>query len=367
MSAAKNPYKFLFAGGGTGGHLFPAVAVAQKIKSIIPEADILFIGTKSKIEGRVVPELGFKFRSIWIKGFSRKITFGNLLFPLKLMVAMVQSILINMNFRPKVTIGSGGYVSGPAVIAASLMGSKIMILEQNSFPGVTTRMLEKYADEIHVSFESSKKYFKQVNKVFITGNPVRESLSTISREEALQMFKLNPEKKTVLILGGSLGAGTLNEAAAKSVKMIEAEDINIIWQTGQNYIDKYRYFGSSGIWVNAFINDMNKAYSACDMVVARAGATTIAELLVLGLPSVLVPSPNVAENHQFYNAKALADNNAAIIIEDKEIKDKFFETVVALINDKEKLDELRRNAKVLSKPDAAEVIARQAIQYAQAS
>jgi UDP-N-acetylglucosamine--N-acetylmuramyl-(pentapeptide) pyrophosphoryl-undecaprenol N-acetylglucosamine transferase len=359
-------YRFLFAGGGTGGHLFPAVAVAQKIKSILPEAEILFIGTKSKIEGKIVPGLGYKFKSIWIKGFSRKLTLENLLFPVKLTVSLLQSLAINMSFKPKVAIGSGGYVSGPAVFGAAVTGAKVMLLEQNSYPGVTTRILEKYADEVHVSFENSIKYFKSKNKVFVTGNPVRENLSLSGREEALRSFGLDPAKKTLLVLGGSLGAGTLNEALAQSVKMFEAENINVIWQTGKYYYERYTDFDSGCIKVKAFIDDMNKAYSACDLMVSRSGATTIAELTVLGIPSVLVPSPNVAENHQYYNAKSLADKNAAILVKDNEIKEAVFQTVVSVINDNQKLAEISANAKQLGRPDAAETIARKAIQFAQA-
>jgi UDP-N-acetylglucosamine--N-acetylmuramyl-(pentapeptide) pyrophosphoryl-undecaprenol N-acetylglucosamine transferase len=366
LSAVKTKYRFLFAGGGTGGHLFPAVAVAQKIKSLLPDAEILFIGTKSKIEGKVVPELGYKFKAIWIKGFSRKLTMENLLFPLKLIVSLLQSLAVNMSYKPKVAIGSGGYVSGPAIFGASVTGAKILLLEQNSYPGVTTRILEKYADEVHVSFENSVKYFKSKSKVLVTGNPVRENLSLTDRTEALNSFGLDTSKKTLLVLGGSLGAGTLNEALAQSVKMFESENINVIWQTGKYYFEKYKDFDSGCIRVKSFIDDMNKAYSACDLMVSRSGATTIAELTVLGIPSILVPSPNVAENHQYYNAKSLSDKNAAILIGDKDIKEAVFQTVTSVINDNQKLAEISRNAKLLGRPDAAEIIARKAIQYAQA-
>ena len=242
MAQGKAQYRFLFAGGGTGGHLFPAVAVAEKIKSILPEADILFVGTKSKIEGRVVPKLGFKFKPIWIKGFSRKFTLENILFPLKLIVSIVQSIFINMKFKPQVAIGSGGYVSGPAIYGSSIMGAKIILLEQNSYPGVTTRLLEKKSKEIHISFEDSKKYFKDKEKLFLTGNPVRESLTKINKEQALKEFGFSSSKKTLFILGGSLGAYTLNEAAAASIKKIEENGLQVIWQTGKNYFEKYKNF-----------------------------------------------------------------------------------------------------------------------------
>ncbi len=365
MAKGKAQYRFLFAGGGTGGHLFPAVAVAEKIKSILPEADILFVGTKSKIEGRVVPKLGFKFKSIWIKGFSRKFNLENLLFPLKLIVSIVQSIFINIKFKPQVAIGSGGYVSGPAIYGSSITGAKIILLEQNSYPGITTRLLEKKSKEIHISFEDSKKYFKEKDKLLLTGNPVRESLTKINKEEALKEFGFNSSKKTLFILGGSLGAYTLNEAAAASLKKIEENGLQVIWQTGKNYIEKYKNLKSKNVWINAFIDNMNYAYAACDLLVARAGASTIAEVLMLGVPAILVPSPNVAANHQYHNAKSLTETEAAILIEDKNIKEKLFDSVIGLINNEEKLKEISANAKALAKPDAARIIAERAIKMAQ--
>jgi UDP-N-acetylglucosamine--N-acetylmuramyl-(pentapeptide) pyrophosphoryl-undecaprenol N-acetylglucosamine transferase len=361
----KTQYRFLFAGGGTGGHLFPAVAVAEKIRSIIPDAEIMFIGSKSKIEGTVVPALGFKFKPIWIKGFSRKFTLENILFPLKILVSVIQSIIINMKFKPKVAIGSGGYVSGPAIFGASVLGAKIILLEQNSYPGITTRILEKYSDEIHISFEDSRKYFRKKDKLFLTGNPVRENLFSVSREEALKKFGFNPQKKTLLILGGSLGAVSMNEAAAFSLKKFEEKNIQIIWQSGKNYYEKYKHFNSEFVWVNDFIDDMNFAYSASDLLVARAGATTIAEILAFGIPCVLVPSPNVAANHQYYNAKSLAEKDAAVIIDDKKIKEELFEKINSLITNEQRLNQLKQNALKLGKPDAAEIIAKNAIKIAQ--
>lgn len=366
MGRQRTSYRFLFAGGGTGGHLFPAVAVAEKIRMMIPEAEILFVGTKSKIEGRVVPQLGFKFKSIWIKGFSRKINFENILFPLKLIVSIIQSIIINLKFRPTVAIGSGGYVSGPAIYGSSLIGAKIILLEQNSFPGVTTKLLEKYAKEVHISFADSKKYFRNPEKLFLTGNPIRSSLSQAVKEDALKEFGLSSSNKTLLVIGGSLGAGSMNKAIAESIKKLEGKGIQIIWQTGNDYFDKYKNLASDNVKVLPFVNKMNLAYSACDLLLARAGATTIAELLALGIPSILVPSPNVAENHQYYNAKSLADSNAAILIEDKDMKNKLADGIISAIYDEEKLKQLKHNALALAKPDAAEVIAKNAIKYAKA-
>jgi UDP-N-acetylglucosamine--N-acetylmuramyl-(pentapeptide) pyrophosphoryl-undecaprenol N-acetylglucosamine transferase len=366
MSGKDNKYRFLFAGGGTGGHLFPAVAVADKIKSLIPEAEILFIGTKSKIEGKVVPELGYKFSPIWIKGFARKFNTENLLFPIKLIVSLIQSIIINMKFRPRVAIGSGGYVSGPAIYGASLMGAKIILLEQNSYPGVTTRLLEKYANEVHISFDDSRKYFRFNEKLHLTGNPVRESLKRVSKAEATGYFNLKANKRTLLVLGGSLGATAINQSIASVVKEFEKADLQVIWQTGRTSIDAFKSFESDNVRVLPFIEKMDIAYSACDLLLARAGGITIAEFLTLGIPCILVPSPNVAENHQYFNAKSLSDKGAAILIDEKFLKDSISDKVISLINDETSLAALRDNAHKLASPDAAAIIARKAIGYAEA-
>jgi len=362
----KKIYRFLFAGGGTGGHLFPAIAVAEKIRKKIPDAEILFVGTRSKIEGTIVPRLGFRFKSIWIKGFARRISVENILFPVKLVVSIMQSLFINMNFKTRVAVGSGGYASGPAVYGAYLLGAKVILLEQNSYPGVTTRMLEKYAEEIHISFKDSEKYFKNKYKLKLTGNPVRENLGKADRIEALKSFGLAPSGKTVLVLGGSLGAASINEAVAASVNFFKEKDIQLIWQTGKNYYQKYRHLNSDRIIVRDFIEDMNMAYSASSLILARAGATTIAELLTLAIPAALVPSPNVAANHQYYNAKSLADQNAAILIEDHLLKDKLTGILNTILFDDKKLNELSENARRISRPDAAEIIAQSAIRMAEA-
>ncbi len=359
-------HRFLFAGGGTGGHLFPAVAVADKIRLLMPEAEILFIGTKSKIEGKIVPKLGYGFSAIWIKGFSRKLKFENLLFPVKLLVSIIQSYFINLKFKPAVAIGSGGYVSGPAIFGAAKNGAHIILIEQNSYPGVTTRLLEKYADEVHISFEDSKKYFKNKEKLFVTGNPVRENLAKINKEDAAKHFNLSASKKTILILGGSLGAGTINDAVASALSEITSKGIQIVWQTGKNYFEQYKHLAAKEVKIYPFIDEMNYAYSICDLLIARAGATTIAELLVFGIPAVLIPSPNVAENHQYYNAKSLSDNNAAVLIEDKNLKSELEDRINLLFGDENTLEALKKNALKLAKPEAAEIIAQNAIKYAKA-
>lgn len=363
MSIPSTPFRFLFAGGGTGGHLFPAVAVADEIKRMKPESEILFVGSKSKIEGRVIPQLGYKFKSIWIKGFARKFNLENLLFPIKLFVSVLQSLFISLKFKPIVAIGSGGYVAGPAIWAASVMGAKIILMESNSYPGVTTRLLERYADEIHIAFEDSKKYLRQPQKIKLSGNPVRSELRKTDRLTALKYFGLDEDKFTILILGGSLGALSINESVAGCVEELQKNNLQLIWQTGKNYYENYKKFNFASVKILDFIDDMNKAYSACDLLVARAGATTIAELSVLGIPSILIPSPFVAENHQYYNAKSLADSNAAILIKDSEIKEKLKNIILDLVQDKKLLVSLGENAKRISKPNAAIEIAKSAISY----
>ncbi len=223
MKNLSTPYRFLFAGGGTGGHLYPAIAVAEEIKRLKPESEILFVGTKSKIEGRVIPKLGYGFKSIWIKGFARKFNMENLLFPVKLLISLVQSLFISFRFKPRVAIGSGGYVAGPAIWGASILGAKVILMESNSYPGVTTRLLERFADEVHISFEDSKKYLRKPNRIRLTGNPVRKELGTTIKAEAKKSFGLDENKFTVLVLGGSLGAASINNAVADCAVELESK------------------------------------------------------------------------------------------------------------------------------------------------
>lgn len=364
MSSTKI-YRFLLAGGGTGGHIYPALAVAQQIKLLKPESEILFVGTKKKIESRVVPQYGFDFRSIWISGFSRKLTMENILFPLKVIVSMIQSLMIVMKFKPRVAIGSGAYVSGPSIWASSVFGSKIILLEQNSYPGITNRILEKRAEEIHITFDESKKYFRDKKKLKLTGNPVRVNLKMIERSEALKQFDLATDKKTILILGGSGGARSINDAIANSINELVENNIQVIWQTGELYYEGNKKYNNNMIRVLPFIDDMSAAFSACDLLIARAGATTITEVSFLGIPVVFVPSSNVAANHQYKNAKAISDQSAAILIEDKNLKSSLVKTVIGVINDDKKLDELKKNISAFAKPNAALVIAENAIKMAE--
>ncbi len=365
MKSFNSKYRFLFAGGGTGGHLYPAVAVAERLSFLRPESDLIFVGTSKKIESRIVPKLGYKFKSIWVSGFARKLTLKNILFPIKLIVASLQALRINMSFKPAVAIGTGAYVSGPAIWAAKIMGAKIVLLEQNSFPGITNRMLEKKADKIFIAFSESEKYFREKEKLVLVGNPIRTNLKLISKSDAKIQYDLSPEKKTLLILGGSLGAKSINEAVAENLQALEEKDIQIVWQCGELYYDEFKKYDSEKVKVVPFIEDVAAAYSAADLIVCRAGATTIAEVAALSLPVVFVPSANVAADHQYKNAKALADAMAAELIKDDEVKNKLAETVVALLNDEEKLNELKVKIGKFSNPDAADKIAQSILQLAE--
>lgn len=358
-------YRFVFAGGGTGGHLYPAIAVAEKIKELKPESEILFIGTKNKIESKVVPASGFNFVSIWISGFSRQLNLSNILFPLKVFVSYFQSLVALIKFKPRVAIGTGAYVAGPVISAASTLGTKIILLEQNSYPGVTNRLLEKKANQIHISYEDSKKYFRQSEKLVVTGNPIRPKLKLIDRVEAVKQLNLDASKKVLLIIGGSGGAGSINKAIANNIQSFVANDIQIIWQTGKNYYEDYLNYNSNSIKAMPYIDDMSSAYSCADLIIARAGATTIAELSYLGLPVILIPSPNVAANHQFKNAESLVKENAAELIEDAKLNSELFEKVNSIINDPIKLDVMKNNIIKFSKPDAAKVVAENAINLAE--
>lgn len=356
----KNPdkkYKILLAGGGTGGHLFPAVAIAEKLKEMLPGSEFLFIGTNKKIEANVVPLLGYKFKPIWVKGFARRLTFDNLLFPVKLLVSTVQALIINFKYKPDLAIGSGGYVSGPAIWAAKKAGAKVVLLEQNSFPGKTTLMLEKHAEKVFTSFEDSVKYFKNKGKVVVSGNPVRVSLKLINKAKAKVLLGIDSNSKTILVLGGSLGAKSINEAVAGIADNLVRNGYTIIWQTGKLYYNTYKDYAKPGIIVKEFIENMEVNFSAADLLVSRAGATTLAEITALGVPSILIPSPNVAANHQFYNAKSLADENAALLIEDKNIDAELYDSINSVLANEEKLNFLKNNSYRLGKRDAVLIVA----------
>ena len=358
--------RIMFAGGGTGGHVFPAIAIADAVVKIEPRAEILFVGTRGKIEERVVPKAGYKFKSIWISGFIRAFDMRNLLFPLKLIISLIQSFILIKKFKPDVVVGTGGYVSGPVVFIASLLGIPTLIHEQNSYPGATTRFLARFVDEIHLSFEVAKKYLKSKAKVFVSGNPVRSSLKIYPREEAVRYFGLDPEKRTLFVFGGSSGARSINEAMLEIFNEIIEKGIQIIWQTGALDYDRIKSAceGKSGIKIFKFIDEIDRAYSACDLVLCRAGATTIAEVTYFGVPAILVPYPFATANHQFENARVLFESGGSEILLDAELKVKLREKIFNLIEDKEKLEQMRQKVSSFANPEAGVKIARSVLKLA---
>lgn len=361
-----NTNKYIFAGGGTGGHLFPGIAIAQEIKAINPAADIMFIGNKDKIEGKVVPEYGYKFKSIRISGINRKMDMKNLLFPFKLIISVLKSSYYILRFQPSVVIGTGGYVSGPVLWSASLLGYKTFLQDHNSYPGVTTRMLAGNAKEVHLAFEEAKKYFKNQKNLFLTGFPIRRSFVKIDKKEALASFGFSDEKKTIFITGGSQGARTINNAVLKIAQFLNESGIQVIWQTGSlQYSDISRECKKfEFIKIFEFIQDMNKAYSACDIAVTRAGATTIGELMNMEVPAILIPLPTAAEDHQTKNAKSLCEKKASVLIPDNEIDSKLKDSILFFLNDNEILDEFKSNLQKLQIKDSAKIIAQRVINLA---
>lgn len=358
--------RVVLAGGGTGGHLYPAIAIADEIKKVEPTADIFFIGTKNKIEAKIVPQTDYKFRSIWISGFSRGLKLKNILFPLKLIVSFLQTYFILRNIQPHVVIGTGGYVSGPVLKTAILMKIPTLIQEQNSYPGVTTRLLAPNVNEVHLSFKSSIKYFPNAKNLCVTGNPTRGSLENINIKDALSYFGLESDndKITILVLGGSLGAQSINHAILKYLEKLLKKGYRIIWQTGtdgyKNISESMKLISSESISIKPFIDRMDYAYAVSDLVVCRAGATTIAELTRLGKPSILVPYPLAAADHQTENAKAVAESGAAVMINDFEIEDKL-ETVITKIIEDKKLSDMSFKSKQLGNPNSASEIAKRII------
>ncbi len=364
MNSSVIKYRFLIGAGGTGGHLYPALAVADKIKELLPESEFLFVGSKNKIEAKVVPAEGYKFKSIMISGFARKMNLNNLLFPFKMIAGFSQALGLAIKFKPHVVIGAGSYVSGPVVWAGTFMGAKALLLEQNSYPGITNRLLEKKAAEIFISFDESREYFREKEKLTLSGNPIRPDLKLKHRKEAREILGLSEKSKYIFVVGGSLGAKTINQAIAKNLQKFSSSGVKVLWQTGKGYFDNYKKHQSENVRVLDFIEDVALYYSAADLIIARAGATTIAELSYLGLPAVLIPSPNVAADHQFKNAEALRKVEAAELIKDEYAEEKLFDVVNELLDDNEKLEKLSKNIKKFAKHDAAEVIARKAISYA---
>jgi UDP-N-acetylglucosamine--N-acetylmuramyl-(pentapeptide) pyrophosphoryl-undecaprenol N-acetylglucosamine transferase len=355
--------KFILSGGGTGGHIYPAVAIANELKSRFPNAEILFVGASDKMEMQKVPQAGYKIEGLWIAGLQRKLTLKNAMFPLKLISSLWKSRKIIKKFKPDVVIGTGGFASGPLLQMANSMHIPTVIQEQNSYPGITNKLLSKKANSICVAYENLDRFFPK-DKIVLTGNPVRQDVLDCSnkREEGLNYFNLDSNKKTLLVLGGSLGSKRINQLIAKELDFLISNNIQIYWQCGKLYHDEYKHFNQKqGVQVVAFIDRMDLIYAAADIVISRAGASSVSELCLVGKPTIYIPSPNVAEDHQTKNAQAIVNKNGAILLKESQL-DQDFEAVFSDLISNEKLQkELSENSKKLAKPNATKDIVEEII------
>lgn len=361
----------IISGGGTGGHIFPALSIANAIKAMRPDAEILFVGAEGRMEMQRVPAAGYKIIGLPVAGFDRKNLLKNFSVIVKLIRSQMMARKIIKDFNPHVAVGVGGYASGPTLKMAGAMGIPTLIQEQNSYAGVTNKLLAAKAEKICVAYPGMERFFDK-NKIIMTGNPVRQGLldCKMSKEEAIKSFGLDPNKKTILIVGGSLGARTLNNCVMHAMDDIKQSEVQFIWQTGKFYIEEARKcYSNAGspdmLHTTDFISDMNAAYTAADLVVSRAGAGSISEFCLLGKPVILVPSPNVAEDHQTKNAMALVDKDAAIYIKDSEAEEKLIKTAIELAGDEAKLEALSTNIKKLAFHNSADIIAQEVCKLAE--
>ena len=354
--------KIIISGGGTGGHIFPAIAIANALTEKDASVHVLFVGAKGKIEMEKVPAAGYQIEGLPVRGFARKISIENFKVVFNLLKSLFLSFKIIKKFKPDVVVGVGGFASGPVVYVASLMGIPALLQEQNSYAGLTNKLLAKRSKKICVAYDNMHCYFPK-EKIIKTGNPVRQNLyrNHIERTDASTYFGLKEDKKTILVLGGSGGAKSINEAVISKLDVLKGSKVQLLWQTGRFYFEKSnaaaKASGADNFIVKDFITNMDYAYRAADLVISRAGAATISELCLLKLPAILVPSPNVAEDHQTKNAMALVGQNAALLVHDSETKGKMIETAINVVEDKEKLELLSSNISNLGIENSAEKIA----------
>lgn len=366
----KKQLRIIISGGGTGGHIFPAVSIANAIKEQHPDAEILFVGAEGRMEMQRVPAAGYKIIGLPIAGFNRKNLLKNFSVLIKIIRSQLKARKIIKDFQPHAAVGVGGYASGPTLKMAGMMGIPTLIQEQNSYAGVTNKLLAKKADKICVAYEGMERFFDK-EKIILTGNPVRQGLlKSINKEEAIRSFGLNPQKKTILIVGGSLGARTINNCVMKGLDKIKHSDVQFIWQTGKFYIDEARKTVKQAgelpmLYTTDFISDMATAYSAADLVISRAGAGSISEFCLLQKPVILVPSPNVAEDHQTKNALALVNKEAALYVKDAEAENELLDLAIKTVQQPEVLKKLSNHIAALAFKDSANVIAQEVCKLAE--
>lgn len=363
--------KFILSGGGTGGHIYPAIAIANELKLRFPDAEILFVGAQDKMEMQKVPQAGYPIEGLWIAGLQRKITFKNALFPFKLISSLWKSRKIIKKFKPNVVIGTGGFASGPLLQMANSLNIPTVIQEQNSYPGITNKLLSKKANAICVAYENLERFFPK-EKIVFTGNPVRQDLLDIHDKKAqgIEYFKLNPAKKTLLVLGGSLGSRRINQLIEKKLAYLESKNIQIIWQCGKLYFEEYSPLATNegntsidyrNLRIVSFIDRMDLVYAAADVIISRSGASSVSELCIVGKPVIFIPSPNVAEDHQTKNAQSVVDKKGALMIKESEL-DAQFETVFSELLESESLQsQLSSDIKKLAKVNATSDIVNEII------
>lgn len=364
--AEKSTYRVMISGGGTGGHIYPAISIAQALKEMLTDVEILFVGAQGKMEMTKVPEAGFEIVGLWISGIQRRITWKNLLFPFKVITSLVKSFQLLNSFKPDIVVGVGGYASGPLLYAATAKKIPTVIQEQNSYAGLTNKWLANRVDKICVAHDGMESYFPS-DKIVVTGNPIRNNivLAENQKDAAFDFFQLDQHKKTILILGGSLGARTLNESVIAGLDQLNEAGVQIIWQTGGFYFEEMKQRTSEknleNIRIYDFISQMRFAYAVSDLVISRAGALSIAELMLTAKATILVPSPNVAEDHQTKNAEALKERNAAIMITDDNAQSDLIKEAINLANGNEKRTSLSKNIAEMAHPNASKDIANEII------
>jgi UDP-N-acetylglucosamine--N-acetylmuramyl-(pentapeptide) pyrophosphoryl-undecaprenol N-acetylglucosamine transferase len=353
--------KVILAGGGTGGHIYPAIAIANEFKYRFPDSKILFIGTRKGLEKELVPKNNFNLEFISAKGLARGFKKELLVLPFYILKSLLESRAVLKNYQPNIVVGTGGYVSLPVVLMASLMGKKTLVQEQNSYPGISTRILALFANRVCLSYTDSTRYFPLKGKLRVLGNPIRKEIVSGNREDGLRKFNLRPDRKTVFIFGGSQGSRKINQAIREGIKYLEqVKDIQLLWQTGSKDLEEIREFTKGADLIATilpFIQDMSSAYAVSDLLVCRAGALTLAEVTACGKPSILIPYPFATADHQRHNAMSLKEKGAAEVVLEKELKgENLAVMIVELLKDKNRLKEMSQNARILAKPMATSQI-----------
>jgi len=354
--------KVLISGGGSGGHIFPALAIAKSLESKVSNIEFLFVGANNKMEMEKIPNAGYEIIGLWISGFHRRLTFSNLLFPVKLIYSLISSYFIINKFNPDLVIGTGGFASGPILYVAAKKKIPTLIQEQNSYAGITNRILSSYVNKVCVAYDDMQKFFP-AEKIILTGNPIRDNIITSNLVDVSESkeFEIDKNKLTVLVIGGSLGAKSINTAIKSKLHLFKENNLNLIWQTGESFgpmaQNAIRELSVYGIKNHVFVKDMHIAYQLCDIIISRAGAIAISEICCIGKPTILVPSPNVAENHQYKNAQSLVNKKAALVVNDKDANDKLVESIINLYNNKVLQSTLGENIKKMEVKNSANTIA----------